>query len=116
MNLFVNLGRSVQGIAADAIATFGKPANLFVLALEGDRLLGEVTLPEGATVVTVGPDGSFTSPVAAAKDDVCVLNGGTTPQQWAMARLSGLGMKCRVVNLQRDGTVEMRVGQVLPPG
>jgi hypothetical protein len=127
MNLFLNLGRSISGILADARRMPGNAdANVFVLALEGDRITEvsaseagpahltfrpansrddepDIMLPPGVELVRVFPDGSLDRPIDVERWDVCVLNGGTTAQQWAMARLSLAGTKCRAVNLQREG-------------
>lgn len=111
--LFVNLGRSLirgggEGILPEAQAMFGEDRKVFVLALEGDRLLDEVGVPEGAELILVRPDGAPIQPVIIEPDAVFVLNGGITPNAACMLVHLSDGCKIgRVVNMQRDGCMEM---------
>lgn len=113
MQLFVNLGRNTYrndgtGILSEAKELFGADRKVYVLALEGDRLLNEVMLPEGVEIIKVRPDGSPVHQPPIREDDVFVLNGGTTPQQACMMVHLSEGCKVgRVVNMQREGCVTL---------
>ena len=113
MKLFVNLGRNTcrddgTGILAEAKEMFGEDRKVYVLALEGDRLLNEIKLPDGVDVIEVRLDGSPVHQPPIHENDVFVLNGGTTSQQACM--LVHLSEGCEVglvVNMQREGCVTL---------
>jgi len=115
MRLFVNLGRSLikgdgSGILAEAREHFREHTDVYVLVMEDDRLLQEVDLPNGVKILDVSKEGVPSGDVPPVEnEDVFVLNGGITPQQAAMfLHLTTGGTVGRLINLQRDGLVEMK--------
>ena len=115
MKLFVNLGLSLinddgSGILAEAREHFREHTDVYVLAMEDDRLLQEVDLPSGVSILDVSKEGVPSGNLPPVEnEDVFVLNGGITPQQAAMfLHLTSGGTVGRLVNLQRDEIVEIQ--------
>lgn len=119
MRMFVNLGNSLcpsdrPGILAEAQEKF-PGRKLFILSLEGDRLLKEFRLPREAEMITVRKDGKPVNPPVVGEDDVFILNGGMSPQQAAMLVHMSEGCTVgRVVNMQRD-TITTMAASCMPP-
>lgn len=116
MKLFLNVELSLFKTYEMALAAFGPPATLYLLALKDDPQLNLITQPRASVLLTVLRDGTLNQPVTVSKEDICVLNGGTPPQQWAMARISALGTLCQVVNLQEEGHTGMAGDQRVTDG
>jgi hypothetical protein len=100
MKTILFLGRSVEGILADARTHLGQVGEIVVVSRDNDTL----DPPEGLTAVSVSnfeaePGESYT----------VVANGGTASQLApVLLRLCRAGVELRVVDLQRDGLKELK--------
>ncbi len=94
-----SLGRSVEGILADAIAHFGGFGEIVVVSRDNDSF----EPPEGLPAVEV----SKFEPQTGARYTV-VANGGTAAQLVpVLLRLVRAGVALKVYDLQRDGVREL---------
>ena len=101
MTTIIFLGRSVDGIIADAQSHFGTPVeDILVVSRDGDNL----PVPEGLSVVEVSsfepqPDAEYT----------VIANGGTSAQLVpVLLRLFQAGVPMRIYDMQRDKATELK--------
>lgn len=97
--LVVFLGRSVEGILADAKKAFAKEERVLVVSRDGDQLQP----PEGLEVVPVS---KFTPIVGESY--TLIANGGTTGQLLpVLKRLVDSEASVEAWDLQREGKIQV---------